>query len=213
MNFSNCRGDMFVIGLTGGIGTGKTQASKLLEELGAAIIDADAVGHEAYRPHTEAWGAVVEAFGQDVIAPSGEVDRKKLGGIVFGDPKALRRLNAIMHPRMYSMVEERIDNLKQMGRDVVVVEAALLLEAGWTALVDEVWSVSASEDRVVRRLARRNNLDQEAVRARIRSQMPQSQRTKQADILIDNSGSLADLRRRIQQLWNSRVPAHQGEHT
>ena len=151
---------------------------------------------------------MVEAFGQDVIAPSGEVDRKKLGAIVFGDPAALRRLNAIMHPRMYSMVEERIDSLKQLGRDVVVVEAALLLEAGWTALVDEVWLVSASEDRVVRRLARRNNLDQEAVRARIRSQMSQSQRTKQADILIDNSGSLADLRRRVQQLWNSRVPAH-----
>ena len=137
---------MFVIGLTGGIGTGKTQVSKQLEGLGAATIDADLLVHEAYRPHTETWAAVMEAFGEGVLKPSGEVDRRRLSDIVFKDPGALRRLNTITHPRIKRMVEKGIARLREQGRDVVVVEAALLLEADWRPMFSELWVTTSTED-------------------------------------------------------------------
>ena len=198
---------MLVIGLTGGIGTGKTQVSRILEELGAEIINADLLGHEAYTPQTETWRRIVAAFGESVLTEGGEVDRKKLGVLVFGDPEALERLNAIMHPRIYEMVEERIERLKSEGRRVVVVEAALFVEAGWTPLADELWVTVAPEDLVIERLKARANLDEDAIRARIRSQMPQEERLGHADVVIENGGGLDDLEQRVHQLWNTRVTA------
>ena len=130
---------MIVIGLTGGIGTGKSQVATILQDMGVEVINADVLGHQVYEPRTEGWREVVEAFGKDVLTPTGEVDRKKLGATVFSDPEALGRLNAIMHPRIYQMVEERLEGLKDEGRQVVVVEAALLVEANWVSLVDEVF--------------------------------------------------------------------------
>ena len=197
---------MRVIGVTGGIGTGKTEVSKILECLGAEVINADLVGHEAYEPHTEGWGAVVEAFGEKVLGTGGEVDREKLGAIVFGDPDALKRLNAIMHPRIYRLIEERIETLDRNGRDVAVVEAALLLEANWTPLVSELWVATSSEDTVVARLRERTDLDDASIGTRIRSQMPQEERVQYADVVIDNSGSLAELKQQVLQLWHARVP-------
>ena len=197
---------MLVIGLTGGIGTGKSQVSRALERLGAEIVNADLLGHEAYRPNTEPWQEIIETFGEEVLAPGGEVDRKSLGAVVFADPKALERLNAIVHPHIYRMVKERIAESAAAGRSVVVVEAALLLEANWTDLVDEVWVTTSSEDSVVQRLQSRG-LDEEAVRRRIRSQMGQSERARHADALIENEGSLADLGERVRELWDSRVVA------
>ena len=199
---------MFVIGLTGGIGTGKTAVSDVLEGLGAAIINADLLGHQAYRPDTEAWQRVVESFGKGVLGPSGEVDRRKLGSIVFSDPEALARLNSIVHPRIYEMVEERIAALRDEGRKVAVVEAALLLEAKWDGLVDEVWVTASDEEQVVRRL-RGRGMDEEAIRARVESQMSQAERAKRADVLIDNDGSLAELDERVRQLWYSRASGRQ----
>lgn len=164
---------MFIIGLTGGIGTGKSQVARILERLGATVVNADLLGHEVYRPHTQGWREVVEAFGQDILAPSGEVDRKKLGAIVFNDPSALSKLNAITHPRIYKLAEERIRELGKQGAEVVVLEAALLVEAHWTPLVDEVWITVSPQKQVVRRLQARNNLHEEDIRARVQSQMPQ----------------------------------------
>ena len=195
---------MLVIGLTGGIGTGKSQVSRALEALGAEIVNADLVGHEAYRPNTEPWQEIIDTFGRDVLAPGGEVDRKALGAVVFADPQALERLNAIVHPRIHSMVKARIADSAAAGRSVVVVEAAVLLEANWTDLVDEVWVTSSPEDMVVQRLLSRG-LDEEAALSRIRSQMGQSERERHADALIENDGSLADLDERVRELWSSRV--------
>ena len=196
---------MFVIGLTGGIGTGKTLVSNILEELGAAIVNADLLGHDVYKPDTEGWQEVVELFGDGVLTPDREVDRRKLGAIVFSDPEAMSKLNAITHPKIYRMVEERVKQLDNQGTKVAVVEAALLIEAGWTPVANEIWVTTSFEEKVSDRLKSRNNLDEDAIRARIRSQMPQDERVTYADVVIDNNESLEELGKQIQQLWNNRV--------
>ena len=200
---------MLVIGLTGGIGTGKTQVSQTLEGLGAKIINADLLGHEAYKPNTQTWQEVIDTFGEDVLAPGGEVDRKALGAIVFADPEALQRLNAIVHPRIRRMVKDRIAESSADGQQVVVVEAALLVEANWTDLCDEVWMTISSEETVVQRLRDRDGLDEQAVFSRVRSQMGQSERARHADALIENDGTLSELRDRVKALWENRVVDNQ----
>ena len=196
---------MIVIGLTGGIGTGKSEVSRVLRDLGATIIDADKVGHEAYLPNSEAWTAVVDAFGREVLQPNQEIDRKKLGSIVFGNPDALTTLNGIMHPIMYGMIEERIDALREGGAAGVVVEAAVLIEANWTPLVDEVWVTVAPEEEVIRRVQARNNQSPEQIRSRIRAQLSREERERRADVVISNDGDLQRLKETVEDLWNSRV--------
>jgi dephospho-CoA kinase len=201
---------MLVIGLTGGIGTGKSLVSRMLQEHGATIIDADLVGHEAYTPHTETWQVVVDTFG-DVLAEDGQIDRRKLGAIVFSDPKQLEKLNAIMHPRMYKMIEERIQGHQAGGAETIVVEAAILIEAKWTPLVDEVWVTTAPEDQVIDRIKGRNNMGEDAARARINSQMSSEERVRHANVSIANDGSMDQLRDTVDGLWDSRVSTNQGE--
>ena len=196
---------MFVIGLTGGIGTGKTHVAELLEGLGAAIVNADILGHEVYAPQSEGWHAVVGAFGERIVADNGEIDRRALGGIVFSDENALRQLNSIMHPRIYALAEQRLNALTEQGEDTAVLEAALLIEANWTPLVDEVWVTVSPEDDVIARLQQRNNMDEEAARSRISSQMPQSERVRHADVVIENNADLEELSAKLKDLWNSRV--------
>ena len=196
---------MFVIGLTGGIGSGKSAVTALLGELGAAVVDADKVGHQAYQPHTETWQAVVDAFGTDILQPNEEVDRRKLGAIVFSDPKELARLNSIMHPRMYTMLEVQLNEMRESGVEVAVVEAAILIEAKWTPLVDEVWVTVASEDTVVLRVQQRNNLAEEEIRRRIRSQLSNEERAEHANVVIENNAGMQELQDKVNDLWNNHV--------
>ena len=194
-----------VIGLTGSIGTGKSEAARQLEALGALIISADQVGHEAYTPNTEAWEKVVASFGDEILGDDGEIDRRKLGTIVFSDPGQLDKLNQIMHPRMARMVADQIEDLRTQGVDVVVVEAALLFEAGWDSLVEEVWVTDSPEQMVIERLKKRNGLSEEEARKRISSQMDRSERLERSDYVIDNSGDMAGLESAIKELWDRRV--------
>jgi len=196
---------MFVIGLTGGIGSGKSAVTALLGELGAAVVDADKVGHQAYQPHTETWQAVVDAFGTDILQPNEEVDRRKLGAVVFSDPKELARLNSIMHPRMYTMLEVQLNEMRESGVEVAVVEAAILIEAKWTPLVDEVWVTVASEDTVVLRVQQRNNLAEEEIRRRIRSQLSNEERSEHANVVIENNAGMQELQDKVNDLWNNHV--------
>ena len=198
-------GNMLVIGLTGGIGTGKSEAARHLVTLGARLIDADVVGHEAYRPHAEAWRRVVEAFGEAILGPEGEIDRRALGAIVFSDPDQLARLNGIMHPLMAGMVQEKIDAFWETGSEAVVVEAALLFEAGWSSLVQEVWVTDSPVEVVVARLAQRNGMSEEEARRRIASQMSREERLERADFVIDNSKDVESMREAIDELWATRV--------
>lgn len=192
---------MKVIGLTGGIGSGKSTVSQLLSELGASVLDADKVGHQCYQPGTEAWKDVVDAFGEEIVAPDGSIDRKKLGAIVFGDPEALIRLNQIMHPRMYDMMADQIEEYRLGGVEVVVLEAAILFEAGWTPLVDEIWITVASEPTVVQRVRERTGLPEEQIRSRIRSQLSNEERKGKADLVISNDGGLDELQEKVEELW------------
>ena len=196
---------MLVIGLTGGIGTGKSEVSRILQGLGATVIDADRVGHEAYRPHSYAWREVVDTFGEAILAPTGEIDRKLLGAVVFNDPDARAKLNSIMHPRMAEIIREKIADLGRQGTDVVVLEAALLVEAGWDSFVDEVWVTCSPEDEVVDRLRRRNGLSEEEIMRRIRSQPPFEERARHATARVPNSGSVDELREEVELLWSGRV--------
>ena len=192
---------MKVIGLTGGIGSGKSTVSQFLAELGAVILDADRVGHEALKPDTEVWREVVAAFGRQVLTPGGNIDRAKLGEIVFGKPESLSRLNQIMHPRMFDMVKAQLEGYRRQGVDVAVLEAPLLIEAGWTSLVDEVWVTVASESTVLRRLQERAGLSRAESLARIRSQLSSEERIKHADVVINNDGDLDELKARVGKLW------------
>lgn len=193
--------DMIVIGLTGGIASGKSTVARILSELGAVVIDADKVGHEAFRPRTEAWQKVVAAFGKGILAPNGEIDRGKLAQVVFNDARALKRLNRIMHPSMKEIVRQRIEVLRREGVEVVVLEATLLTEAKWTDLVDQVWVTISPEAAVVNRLVCQKGFTEEQAGARIKSQTPISQRAKNADVVIDNDSDVASLRRKVERLW------------
>ena len=196
---------MLTIGLTGGIGTGKSVVANLLVQQGASLIDADRLGHEAYTPHSEAWEAVVAAFGTDILTSEGEIDRRKLGGIVFADETQLERLNGIMHPLMAKMVEDRKAAFDADGVAVTVVEAAVLFEAGWDSLVDEIWTTHASESTVVQRLFERNGLDEAEAKKRINSQMSATERNRRSDVVVDNSGDLTALEQTVNKLWKTRV--------
>ena len=196
---------MLVIGLTGSIGTGKSEAARQLEALGASIISADQVGHEAYTPNTEAWEHVVSAFGDEILQDDGEIDRRKLGTIVFSDPGQLERLNQIMHPRMAQMVADKVEVLRGQGVEVGVVEAALLFEAGWDSLVEEVWTTDSPEQAVIERLKVRNGMSEEEARKRMSSQMGRTERLDRSDYVIENSGDMVALGVAIKELWDRRV--------
>ena len=196
---------MLVIGLTGGIGTGKSEVSRLLESLGATLINADQIGHEAYIPHSETWNLVVDAFGEGILQESGEIDRRKLGAIVFSDPEEMAKLNGIMHPRMARVVSDRIDHFREDGVEVVVVEAAVLFEAGWETLVDEVWSTDSPVEAVVERLQAARGIAPEEAQKRIASQMDREERLDRSDVVVNNSGNVDDLERTVRGLWESRV--------
>ena len=203
--------NMRVIGLTGGIGTGKSEVSRILEELGAVVISADHLGHEAYRPHTETWQKVVDTFGEEVVGADSEIDRKRLGAIVFADPPARAKLDSIVHPQIAELARRKIAELRRQETGTIVLEAALLIEAGWDSLVDEVWIIYASEEAVLERLERRNHLSEVEIRNRISSQLPFEERAKHGQVIIENTATLKELRAKIAGLWKSRQIEGLGE--
>lgn len=194
---------MFVIGLTGGIASGKSAVAQLLADLGAEVIDADKVGHEAFLPDTAAWKQLTDTFGIDILGPDRVIDRGKLAEIVFGDPKALEQLNEIMHPMMHQMVEQKLEDMRSRKVEVVVLEATLLIEADWTDLVNEVWVVVATEDMVIDRLLASRDITKEQAKARIKSQMPIYEKAAYGDIVIENYSDHDELKQRVEELWEN----------
>ncbi|MFI5395513.1 MAG: dephospho-CoA kinase [Candidatus Binatia bacterium] len=191
-----------IVGLTGGIGSGKSTVAAILEDLGAKVIHADIVGHETYQPHSEGWQRIIEVFGTQILGPDQTIDRKRLGAIVFASSQALARLNAIVHPLIFAEIRKRIDSHRASGASQpIVVEAAVLIEANWLPLVDEVWLVLASQDAVVDRLAKQRGLPPQEVTMRIAAQLSDAERQRHAHVIIRNTGSIEDLRSQIRTLW------------
>lgn len=193
---------MHVIGLTGGIASGKSTVTRFFHDRGVPVIDADILGHRTYDPGTDTFEAVVRAFGPELVAADGTIDRKVLGGKVFGKPDELKRLTDIVWPGIRKLASEALAEYETAGNRVAVLEAAVLFEAGWEDLVDEVWVVVVEPDLAVERLGARNGLDPEAARARINSQLSNAERTARADVVIENNGSLDELDAHIQAAWN-----------
>jgi dephospho-CoA kinase len=194
---------MFVIGLTGNFGTGKTTVSQILAELGAVIIDADKLGHELLQPDAETYGEIVAAFGKSILKPNGEIDRNKLGKLVFADAAALNRLNRILHPRIYEIAERKVEEYRKADTRIVVLEAALLIEAGWMPFVGQVWVTTAPEATIVRRLKSQRGLKKEQILARLQAQMSSEEKVKRADVVINTDCSLDELRKRVTELWHN----------
>ena len=194
------------IGLTGGIGSGKSEASGILRELGALVIDADIVGHETYRNGRPAWGEIVEAFGDMVIGSDGEINRRELGRIVFDDPVNLKRLTDIVWPKIREELKDRMAVERDGGgTDVLIVEAAVLFEAGWENLFDEIWVVTAHEKDVLERLERQRNQKPEQTRARVRAQLTNEEREQRADVMVRNDEDRAALAATVKTLWTDRT--------
>ena len=194
---------MIVIGLTGGIGTGKTEVARILRGLGAEVVNADLAAHEVYCKGSEGWAEIVGAFGEGILTAEGGVDRSRLAALVFEDATALARLNSIVHPRARAIVENELGRLREEGAVVAVVEAPLLLEAGWTDMMDEVWVTVAAPSQAVERAALRSRLSHREVEARMASQMPQEKRIERADVVIDNGSGICELERTVEAEWRS----------
>src|SRR5689334_23329913 len=191
-----------IVGLTGGIGSGKSTVAAILAELGARVIDADRIGHDVYRPGTAGFQRVVEAFGSGVVAPDGTIDRRALGAIVFADPAARARLNAIVHPLIAAELAARIDRFRdERFAGPIVVEAAMLLEAGWRTLVDRLWVVSAPHERAVERVVASRGLTPVEAARRAEAQLPDAERRREADLVIENDGSRESLRVEVERAW------------
>ena len=196
---------MVVIGLTGGIGTGKSTVSRVLAGLGAVIIDAALVGHEVYKPTNPAWKSLTRIFGSEILLPDNQVDRQKLGNIVFNDPAAMTKLNAIMRPEIRNFLIERLEKALDQGEKVAVLDSATLIDAGWTALTDEVWLVIAPKNMIIERLRERDGLSDDAIRARLASQLSNEEQLSHVDQLIENNGTLTELTTAVKELWKKRI--------
>ena len=193
---------MLTIGLTGGIGSGKSTVAQMLGELGAQILDADKVAHTTYAPGASAYDAVIAAFGADIVAPDRTIDRRKLGAIVFGKPEQLNKLTSIVWPATRESMRRNIAELRASGAKLpIVVEAAILIEANWQPLFDEIWLVRAPREQVITRIEIQRGLKPDETEARIRAQLSDEERAQHATLLIENNGSLDELRELLKEIW------------
>ena len=193
---------LFTIGLTGGIASGKSTAARYLGELGAHVIDADRLGHRAYEPDTAAFKQVVEVFGDAVIAADGTIDRRALGSMVFGQPGELKKLTDIVWPEIRRLAGLEIEAQRARQPDgVVVLEAAVMVEAGWQRSLDEVWVVAVEPEVAIERAMARDGLTADEVRARLKAQTSNAERRRHADVVIDNSAGLDELHTQLDQQW------------
>lgn len=191
-----------LIGLTGNICTGKSTVAGMLAELGAEVIDADLVAHEVMRAGTPIHAKIVETFGPGVLAPNGEIDRTRLGAIVFADPAALARLEAIVHPATIEAVVQRI---AAASSAVVVVEAIKLIESGMADGCESVWVTTCRPEQQVYRIMGGRGLSRAEAWQRVRAQPPQEEKIARADVVIDTSGTLPQTRAQVRAAWQKLV--------
>lgn len=193
---------MFIIGVTGGFASGKTAVSRMLARLGAKVIDADRIGHQALTPNRLPWKKIVEYFGNSILNRDGTINRKRLSTIVFAEKKALRKLSQIVHPEVFEKIKLMVEQIKKDEPDsVVVIDAPLLIEAGFRREVDKLIAVKASVDKQIERAAKKWGLSVTQIRRRLEAQMPLEFKARMADYVIDNSGTLKQTRLQVEKIW------------
>ena len=194
---------MTVIGLTGGIASGKSTVTALLKEKGAVIIDADKIAREIMSKGEPAWFEVLNYFGDEILNDGrSDIDRKKLAHIVFSDKAKLEVLNNITHPKIIEEIKRQVEEYKKAGKKIIVIDAALLIETGLDKIADEVWVVAANEDIQLQRLmAREKDITKDEALKRIKSQMPLAEKLKFADRVIDNNSSIEETKNQVDKIW------------
>ena len=191
---------MLLVGLTGGIGSGKSTVARLLAGRGAVVIDADDLARQAVAPDTDGFERVVQAFGRDILTPDGDLDRRRLGEVVFDHVDRRRELEAIIHPEVARLFMEAVEPYRTT-EDVVIYSIPLLVERGMVDAFDVIVVVVADEDRRVERVVRDRGLDRDEVRARIAAQVTDAERSRVADVLLDNDGEPGELEVQVDRLW------------
>jgi len=193
---------MLLVGLTGGIASGKSLVGKVLRELGAHLIDADRIVHCLTEQNQSAWQEIVEHFGQGILLPNREIDRKKLGEIVFNDEKQRTWLNSCLHPKVFEAFLASVRNMRNRPPDtIIVLDAALLFETGYDKKMDRTLVVYVEPEQQLERLMRRDSFTKEQALARIRSQMPLMVKRGRADYVIDNTGSREHTERQTREVF------------
>lgn len=196
-----------ILGVTGGIASGKSTVARLFATLGATVVSADELAREAVRPGSAALKDLVGRFGPGILDGDGGLDRKALAAVVFADPQARQDLNRITHPAIALLASKRLARLVREGSPLVVYEAPLLFEAGAEGRVDRVLTVTVDEQQQLKRLMERDGLDEAAARQRVDAQMPQAEKAARADYVIDNSGSLAQVEAQVRALFRQLAEA------
>jgi dephospho-CoA kinase len=195
---------MKIIGLTGGIASGKSTVSHILENLGAVIIDADMIAREIVKPGHKVLNKLVEVFGNQILNMDGTLNRKFLGNIVFNDADKLELINNITHPEIRNTIVEKIDEIHgRCEKKIIIIDAAVLFESGLNKLTDEVWLVHVDNKTQIKRLIERDNMTLKEAEARIKSQMPVDDKIKMSDKIIDNMGDVKYTQEQVKELWNN----------
>ena len=193
---------MLIVGLTGGVASGKTAVSEVLKEEGADIIDADQIARELVQPHGPAWDELVRTFGEEILQGDGSIDRKKLADRVFVDPKQRKLLNQILHPLITEEMDRRTREIGQKNPEaIVVIDAPLLIEVGYHRRADKVMVVVSTQAEQIERLKVRDGINSEEALRILSSQMPVEEKVKLADFVIRNEGSLAEVRERAKEVF------------
>ncbi|XP_033762317.1 bifunctional coenzyme A synthase-like [Pecten maximus] len=192
----------FVIGLTGGIASGKSAVCKRLEGLGAVSIDCDKLGHQVYKNGLPCYDRLVEEFGSSIVGEDKEINRPALGRIVFSDPEKLKMLNSIVWPAISKLAEEKIQQFRLDGRQVVVLEAALLLDAGWDSLVHEVWTLIIPRQEAIKRMVERNKFSEEEACKRLDSQMTNQERVNRSHVVLCTQWEYEYTQKQVEKAWS-----------
>lgn len=192
---------MRIVGLTGGIASGKSTVSRMLVELGVRVVDIDAIARQVVAPGEPAWREVVDWLGRPYLLADGNLDRRKVADLVFADSSARARLEAIIHPRIAEIVDREVAAARAEGLKALVLDVPLLFEAGWADRVDEVWVVYADDETRLKRLQERDKLSRRAAEARLAAQMSLAEKVRQASVVIDNSRDIEYTGRQVMAAW------------
>jgi dephospho-CoA kinase len=194
-----------IIGLTGGIASGKSVVARILERLGGVIIDADQLAREVVAPGEPAYLAIVAEFGEMVLNSDRTLNRRALGKIVFADPAARRRLERITHPAIAHLADKKLAALREAGTSVVIYMAPLLIEAGVTSRVDEIWVVYADQETQVVRLMQRDGISRAEALQRLAAQMPMAEKRTYGKVVIDSRGTPEETERQVREIWEKEI--------